>query len=404
MNNPTSISLLQRYRWPLLLVLVLVAGFAVAFWPARIEVESTTVARGTLDVTVEDDGVTRVKEVYLLSAPFNGIVSRIDSEPGDAVTANDTVIARLRPNDPGLLDRRTEQQRRNALEAAKAAHMQAQAEVAHQEAELQLAQTSLSRLQQLQSQNFTSQAELDRARTTVQSLSAAVEQAKAALRQRQFDVRTAEAALLTSSSDLKEGNVLLKAPITGRVLRRLVESEQAVMTGTPLLELGDPHSLEIAIDFLSRDAVRITPGDKVEIRRWGGDGILAGQVRTVEPFGVLKVSSLGIEEQRVNVIIDFTDAPQKWSRLGHGYQVDAAVILWHGENVLKLPLSALFRQGNDWTTFAVDAGKARVKKLKVGHLNSEYAEILEGLAEGDEVIVNPGIHVSDGVRISSAAH
>lgn len=404
MSNVTTTSLLQRYRWPALFTLILLTGLAAAFWPERVQVAIAKVARGSLDVTVEDDGITRVKDVYLLSAPFNGIVGRINSEPGDAVLANDTVIARLRPSDPGLLDRRTEQQRRNALEAAKAAHAQAQAEVTHQEAELQLAQTALMRQQQLQSQNFTSQAEFDRARTTVQSLSAAVELAKAVVRQRQYDVRTAEAALLTTSADLQEGHALLKAPINGRILRRLVESEQAVVTGTPLVELGDPHALEIVIDFLSRDAVRITPGDKAEIRRWGGEGALLGKVRTVEPFGILKVSSLGIEEQRVNVIIDFTDPPEKWSRLGHGYQVDAAVILWHGDSVLKLPLSALFRQGSDWTTFVANGGKAQLRTLKIGHINSEYAEVLEGLTEDDSVIVNPGIHVIDGARISAAAN
>jgi HlyD family secretion protein len=388
--------------WPGIIGGLIVLGLVYAFWPRAELVDIATISRAPMAVTVEDDGVTRVRDVYSVSAPVNGLVERIELDAGHTVTANETVVARLKPIAPGFLDERTVTERRASLDAARSGKTQAAAQVENQKAELALAITELDRIEKLFERGFATQAQLDSARTRVKSLQSSVAMAEAALSQRTYDVEVAQAALIEPGKEQSTGlsEVALKSPVSGKVLRRLVVSEQVVAAGTPLLELGDPSHLEIVVDFLSRDAVRITPGDRVEIKRWGGEGILNGEVDRVEPFGVLKVSSLGIEEQRVNVIIKITDPLEKWERLGHGYQLDAAVILWHADDVLKLPLSALFRKAEQWVTLVDDGGRARLRELEIGQMNTEYAQVLKGLQEGEQVIVNPGSNVDDGSRIT----
>ena len=174
-----------------------------------------------------------------------------------------------------------------------------------------------------------------------------------------------------------------------------------VEAGTPLLEIGDPTELEIVTDLLSKDAVTTSVGDEVLVEDWGGNSVLSGVVKRVEPFGFTKVSTLGIEEQRVNVIIDLTDPPESWQRLGHGYRVDVRIIIWRADSVLRVPLSALFRQGEDWAVFAVVDGYAETRRIEVDHINDRYAQVVGGLAEGDQIIEHPSDRISDGVRVSA---
>ena len=191
------------------------------------------------------------------------------------------------------------------------------------------------------------------------------------------------------------------APITGQILRVLHENEAVVQAGQPLAEVGDPANLEIVVDLLSTEAVKVAPGDAVLITRWGGEGALNANVRLIEPFGITKISSLGIEEQRVNVLIDLADPPERWRRLGHGYQIDAAIVRWQAEKVLLVPIGSLFRQGPDWAVFRVDGGRARLTTVKINHMNDKSAEVLAGLKSGDQVISHPGERVSDGVGVTA---
>ncbi|MBI1214045.1 MAG: HlyD family efflux transporter periplasmic adaptor subunit [Alphaproteobacteria bacterium] len=396
---------LKPWLWPIVLGLVLAAGLTYAFWPRPIAVDIMTLARGPMSVGVEDDGITRVKEVYVLSAPIAGRMLRIEAHAGDFIEAQKTVVATIEPVDPSFLDARARQQLQFTVSAARSARDLAAANVKGRQADLKLARQELARLRPIVAKGFASKARLDTAEATVATLDAALATAEAALRQREFEVKTAEAALIVPSADRNAHGELaccfaVRAPIDGQILRVLHESEGVVASGQPLVEVGDPANLEIVVDLLSTDAVKVAPGDAVEITRWGGDGILNGKVRRIEPFGITKVSSLGIEEQRVNVIIDITDPHEKWARLGHGYQIDAYIIRWRSDDTLLLPVGALFRTGADWTVFQVVDGRARLKVVKIGHMNDEYAEVLEGLSAGDQVISHPGETVRAGASVT----
>lgn len=395
----------RHWLWPTALGLLLVVALLYAFWPRPIGVDIVTVKSGAMEVVIEDDGVTRVKEVYVLSAPIAGKMLRIDAHAGDVIEAQKTLIARIEPADPSFLDERARQQMRFTISAARSARELAAASVRGREAELKLAQQERDRVRPVVAKGFASKARLDAAEANVAMLEAALATAQAALRQREFEVKTAEAALIVpagggrSRSERSSCCLAIRAPINGHILRVLHESEGVVASGQPLVEVGDAADIEIVVDLLSTDAVKVATGDAVKITRWGGDGALNGRVRRVEPFGITKVSSLGIEEQRVNVIIDITDPREKWARLGHGYQIDASIIRWHSESALQVPVGALFRSGSAWSVFQVVDGRARLTPLEIGHVNDESGEILKGLSAGDTVISHPGESVQDGVRV-----
>jgi HlyD family secretion protein len=396
---------LKPWLWPIVLLVVLAAGLAYAFWPRPIGVDIAVIKTGPMDVAIEDDGVTRVRNVYVLSAPIAGKMLRIEARAGDVIEAQKTVIASIEPADPSFLDARAQQQLRFTVAAARSARDLAAANVRAREADLKLARQELDRVRPIVAKGFASRARLDAAEAAVATLEATLATVQAALRQREFEVKTAEAALIVPSADgHSRGDrssccFALRAPITGQILRVLHESEGVVTSGQPIAEVGDPADLEIVVDLLSADAVKVAPGDPVRITRWGGEGVLNGRVRRIEPFGVTKISSLGIEEQRVNVIIDIADSREKWARLGHGYQIDASIIRWHSDDVILVPVGALFRSGNEWTVFRVADGRAQLKRLIVGHVNDEMAEVLDGLAAGDQVISHPGESVHAGAHV-----
>jgi len=400
----------MRARWRRLalwgvLGLLLVAGLLYAFRPQPIPVDIVAASQGPMMVTVEEEGETRVKEVFVLSAPVAGRALRIDAHVGDPVVANETVLARIEPIDPSFLDVRTEAQARAAVRAAEAAKALAAAEVDQARAELEFVETELDRARRLIKSDTISQRSLDEAERAYKTRRAAVATAEAALQMRDFELERARALLVSpAETQANRGEcecVPIRAPVSGRILRVVHESEGVVESGDPLIEIGDPRDLEIVVDLLSSDAVKVETGQRVIIDEWGGPEPLEGRVRRVEPFGFTKVSALGIEEQRVNVIVDFADPPERWRRLGHGYRIEARIVLWQGEDVLQLPLSALFRNGGDWAAFVAEDGRARLRKLTLGERNGLSARITDGLAAGERVVLHPSDRIADGVRIEA---
>ncbi|NCF28501.1 MAG: HlyD family efflux transporter periplasmic adaptor subunit [Gammaproteobacteria bacterium] len=382
---------------------VLVAGLVYAFRPQPIPVDLATVMRGPLVVTVDEEGETRVRDVFVLSAPVAGRVRRIEAEVGDAIVAEQTVVAEIEPVDPAFLDLRSEAQAQAALSAAEANKVLAEAELVEAEAEFEFAGAELQRARRLIKAETISEQALDDAERRHKTTRAAVATAGARLQVRRFELERAQAQLIspvrTRSTNGACDCVPLLAPVHGRILRVLHKSEGVVEAGDPLVEIGDPADLEVVVDFLSSDAVKIRPGQRVIIEEWGGGVALSGHIRLVEPFGFTKISALGIEEQRVDVIIDFTSPPADWQRLGHGYQVEARVVLWEGADVRKLPLTALFRSGDEWAVFVEQDGRARLRVVEVGRRTGLEAEIVESVGSGDRVVVSPSDRISDGVRI-----
>jgi HlyD family secretion protein len=396
---------LRRIVWYALLVVILAAALIYGFRPQPVPVDLAVIERGELTVTIDGDGQTRVREVYVVSAPLSGRVLRIERHVGDKVVANETLLATIQPGDPTFLDRRAQAQAEAAIKAAEAAFALAEAEQARAVAELDFARAELNRAEELAKRGNVSQRDLDRAKLELRTRSAALSTAKASVEMRRFELETARAALIQPGEESGEGDgqaccVEVFSPVDGRILRVIHESEGVVAAGAWLVELGDPADLEVVVDLLSGDAVRVKEGVEVMIEDWGGV-TLAGRVRRVEPYAFTKISALGIEEQRVNVIIDFTDPPEKWQGLGHGYRVDAHILDWRGEDVLKLPLGALFRDGESWAVFVAEDGVARLRHIEIDHGNGREAEVLDGLTEGTSVILHPGDRISDGVRVLS---
>lgn len=380
---------IMRWRWVLAAALLLATGLAYSFWPEAVDVDTGAVTCGPMQVGITDDGVTRVRELYVVSAPVTGYLSRIEWDAGDEIVANATVIARMSGVPSTPLDMRSRAELRDALAAARASGRGVAAS-------LELARADLERAEQLASRGFLAKAQLEAARATARSAEADLQRARAEVGRVQAALTEPAAGTLPAG-----GSIAVRSPQSGVVLRRLTESEGVVAMGTPLVEIGDPQKIEVVIDLLSRDAARVQAGDAVEITRWGGPIPLTGTVRRVEPFGRLKVSALGIEEQRVDVIVDFRpDAASRISALGHGYQVEGTVILWESVRALRVPVGALFRGADGvWSVFVDDHGRARQRAVRIGHINDRFGEVLDGLDVSETVILNPGAMVENGVRI-----
>jgi HlyD family secretion protein len=385
--------------------LVLLAGIAYALRPQAVPVDLATAERGAMMVTIDEEGETRVRDVFRQSSPITGRVRRIELEVGDLVVAEETVVAEIRPVDPAFLTLRDEAQAEAAVRTATAARTLAEAELEQTDAELDFAQSELDRARRLIRNQHISQRALDDAERKYRTRKAAVATAKAALEMREYELERARAELLGPQEGMARQDdcdcVSITAPVSGRVLRVYHESEGVVEAGDPLIEIGDPADLEIVVDLLSSDAVKVKAGQRVIVEEWGGAGPLAGRVERIEPYGFTKVSALGIEEQRVNVIVDFEEAREKWQRLGHGYQVETRMVIWESKSVLKLPLSAFFRVGDRWAVFVEEEGRARRRLVKLGRFGGFEAEILDGLTDGERVVLHPSDRVIDGVRIAS---
>jgi HlyD family secretion protein len=383
---------------------VLVIALTFAFRPQPIAVDTIEIRRSTLVVTVDDEGQTRVHDVYVLSAPVAGHMRRIDLHVGDPAVARETVVAEIAPIDPAFLDPRSEAQARADVRAAESAEALARAAVDQAEAELEFAEREQVRATQLFAEGTISERERDDAQRTFRTRRAILATALAALDVRSYELERARATLVTPAGAPAHAEacdcVAIRAPVDGSVLRILQQSESVVAVGTPLVEIGDPRALEIVVDLLSSDAVNVAAGQRVIIERWGGEARLEGRVRLVEPYGFTKISALGIEEQRVNAIIDLTSPPEAWSRLAHGYQVDVRIVLWEEADALVVPLLALFRDGDAWAVFVAAGGRAELRHVTLGRRNRLEAQVLDGVAESERVVLHPSNRIETRVRIA----
>lgn len=384
-----------------LLVLALAAALVFALRKPAIEVETGQVSRGPLTVTVDDLGETRVRDLYVVSAPVTGQLLRVPLKPGTLVVANKTVLTKIQPMRPAPLDARAYAQAQAQVRSLQDRLSADQSRVSRTRAELALAERDFGRTSELAGRGFVSTANLDRARSVRDAARAAVSEAMQATQATAHDLESARAALLESSTSATGTSaVSVTSPVAGYVLQVQQESERAVVAGTPLVEIGDPRQLEIATDLLSSDAVRVKPGARVLIEDWGGERPLQGRVQQVEPYGFTKVSALGVEEQRVNVIIDFAEPLKAIQRLGHGYRATVRIAVWSAQNVIKVPISALFRTEGEWSVFTVDkTSHARLRKVTIGHMNDEQAEVLNGLSVGDKVVLHPSDKLADGLKV-----
>ena len=375
-----------------------VAGLAaVALWPATIDVDFAPAVRGPLRVTIDEDGQTRVRDRFVVSAPVAGRVERIELEPGDRVVRGVTVVARVRPAPAPLLDARTRSELAAAVETARAAVGQARAERERATAVLDRAETTLGRQQTLAKSAAISGDELDAAVASAKAARSVLAAATFAVQRAERELQLATARLASPAAAGRPVEVI--APVNGVVLRRLRQSEAVVPIGEPLLEIGDADCLEIVADLLSTDAVRVAPGNRVLVEQWGGRTTLDGVVRRVEPSGFTKISALGVEEQRVNVVVDFANIPEASRTLGDGYRVEIRVVVWEQTDVIAVPIGSLFRRGDGWAVFVAENGRARLRPVGVGERNTQDAQITSGLTAGEIVVLFPPDTLNDGSRI-----
>jgi len=376
---------------------------AVLLRPRPVRVDVARAVRGMLQVTVDEEGRTRVRDRFVIAAPISGRVARIGLDPGDAVDIG-TVVARMHPLP---IDPRTHAELEARLEAAEAAQREAAARVEQSQAALEQAQRSANRARQLGGRGMISPEERELAELEEIARQKELEAALFGARGAAYNVEAARAALLAPGSataqalvaacEAQEAGCLeLRAPVRGSVLRVPEESERVVSVGTPLVELGDTAALEVVVDVLSADAVKVRPGARMLIEEWGGAGALEARVRVVEPSGFTKISALGVEEQRVNVIGDFVSSPVP---LADNYRVEARIVVSEHDQVLKIPASAIFRREDEWHVFAVAQGRARERRVEVGERNTSEVEVVRGVTEGDVIIVHPSDQVRDGVRV-----
>jgi HlyD family secretion protein len=339
----------------------------------------------------------------VISAPLAGNLRRMELHAGDAVTRGETLVVAIEPQDPDLLDAREIAEREAKVKSAEATLRLAETTREKAKAGLDFAEAELGRIQQLVQSKASSPHELDDAMLLFRTRSEEYRGAAFSEQIAQFELDLARAALLRARPSEENApdhwDVEIRSPISGRVLRVFQESAAMVAAGTPLIELGDPSDLELEIDVLSRDAVRIRPGAKVRVEDWGGDAPLLGVVRVVEPSGFTKVSALGVEEQRVNVIVDLKEPPTRRTALGDAYRVEARIVVWEGDDVLKVPSSALFRHGQQWAVFRLIKWRASLQTVEIGRQGSLEAEVLHGLREGDQVIIYPSDKVRDGAAV-----
>lgn len=388
-------------RFGMLVTLLAVIGaFAYALREKPVSVDTAVVAAAPMKVSLLQEGITRIRHVYAISSPIAGHLARPVLDVGDKVIANSTVIASIHPLDPPLIDKRMYNELLAAREATRAAITVATSELKRVETELGLAQKELARATRLAASGIIPESTLQKAANTVATLEAQVNSARSSVELRQAELASAEARLRqpTASDPISYCCIDLTAPVTGVVLDVLVTSEQPVVAGTRIADVGNPADLEVTIDLLSTDAVGLRPGTKASIVDWGGDHALEAVVRRIDPAAFTKVSALGIEEQRVNAILDLKKPDPQ---LGHNFRVYADIVLWEAPSVLQVPISALFRNGSQWSVFAEKQGRARMTAVDIGHMNDETAEIAKGLSAGETVVVHPSDMIEDGTLIEA---
>ncbi len=386
---------------------LVVAGFAAwyLFVPEPVQVDVQTIGRGTFEVMVSEEGETRVREVYRISAPIAGKLERLNLHAGDRVASGERV-ASLRPVDPPIRDVRSRLELAAATRAAEAAVGLAQAQVRQAQSALRFAKADFDRASELVRRRVISQAQMDQSELQIRVKEAELKQAEAALSLREQELQSARARemeplQLGSQVANDQCCMAITAPLAGTVLKVVTESEQVVQAGTTILEIGDISDMEIVVDLLSTDAVGVTPGMTARIESWGGDDVLTAKVRRVEPAGFTKVSALGIEEQRVNTVLDFDDPADAGSKLGHAFKVLVRIVKTRTDDAVQVPIGALFRKGTQWSVFAVEDGKAQQRDVELDSFSDTHAQVRSGLEEGDTVIVHPGDTIADGVTVEA---
>jgi len=389
----------RRITW-LSVLLIILAALAYGFRPQPRLVDIVEAKLAPMQVTIEEEGKTRVIDRYIISAPVAGTTCRVDLDVGDSVEKNQMLV-NIKPLQSQALDPRSHAEAEATVAAAESALRAAEQNVHSARADAELAGKELTRLEPLAKQGHVSEDRLDQARATKRSTAATLRSAVFAVDVAKHELDAARTALryTGNTSSNPEDMVQVLAPVAGQVLKVQQECEGVVSPGQPLLEIGDTRSLEIETDVLSADAVKIKPGMSVLYERWGGEKPLTGHVRRVEPVGFTKISALGVEEQRVLIISDITSDTEQWQTLGDGYRVESRFILWEEQDVLQIPASALFRVEDQWALFVMKNNKAKRRNVKVGQRNGLSAQILNGLAEGEAVITHPDNTIDDGVAV-----
>ena len=383
-----------RRRSRVIAAVIAVAVLALAvLWlrPAPVPVETARVRRGPLRVTVDAEGMTRVRQRYEVTSPITGRLARLALSEGDSVRAG-AVVARI---DPTLLDPRGRELAAAELRAAEDAASQARAEMAQARTRAEQAARDLARARQLASARIMAPSDLEGAESIERTRAAELSAATYRVQQLEHDIERARAALEEPGARGTK-SLQLRAPASGRVLRIVERDERVVPAGTPVMEIGDPHDLELVVDVLSTDAVRVAPGDSMLIDAWGGDTTLIARVRRVEPSAFTKTSALGIDEQRVNIIGDIANPPPA---LGDHYRVEARIVVWNAPDVLTVPIGALFRAGDEWSVFVVERGRARRRTVAIGHRGANATEVRAGLTSGEVVILHPSDRIEEGARV-----
>lgn len=380
---------------------LLVAAIGYGFVPRAPLVDAVPIAQASFQVTVREEGQTRVKDRYVLSAPVPGYAQRLRLEVGDTVEAGETILE-IDPLRSSLLDPRTRAEASARVSAAEAQLQVAQQRSDASASDAALAKSELERVSQMQREGTATDSDLDRARADHRAKAAIQRSAAFAVDVTRYELQAAQAALHYAGPEgpgtASGEQVQVRSPLRAKVLRRFHESEGAVPLGERLLELGDPAALEVQVEVLSADAVRIRPEMRVVLDRWGGEP-LEGRVRVVEPIGFTKVSALGVEEQRVLVIVDILSPPERWTSLGDGYRIEATFVLWEGADVLQVPNSALFRAAGRWQAYVYEEGRARLRTLTLGQRNGLYSQVTAGLSPGERVLTHPSDQVTDGAAL-----
>jgi HlyD family secretion protein len=391
----------MKRRNKLALALAAVALAALVAWalqPRPVTVETAVVARGAFELTVSDDGKTRVRERYVVSAPLAGRVERIALEEGDRVKQGQA-IALLTPTAPALLDARTARELEARIGAAQARLAGARAETLRAQAQRDQARADYERQAKLAREGFVAESAREQATLALRTAERNVEAARFAQDAALHDLEQARAALKRYQSGDAEGRWEVTAPVSGSVLKVVQKSEGAVALGAPLVELGDARALEAVVDVLSQEAVAIRPGMPARIELGQGVPPLAAAVRLVEPAAFTKVSALGIEEQRVNVVLDFSDPLDKVQTIGDGFRVEAHIVTQRLDDAVKVPVGALWRDGDGWAVFVAEGERARKRKVEVTLRNTLEAVIAKGVAAGERVVVYPSDALTDGARL-----
>lgn len=374
-----------------------------AFIPEKLKVDITLVEKGDLIIFVEGEGKTRIHDIYTIYTPIDGRVTRIESDPGDVVIAGKTIIANMYPANPAFLDKRSETQAKADIKGAKAALSLASSRVRQAQAQLDFDHSEYKRTQELFKNNMVSTAELERAekRLTMQKVEKETLIANRTLMESRLSAAQAKLLQPEPIEEMKNEvcQICIYSPVDGHVLRILHKSESIIPAGTALVEIGDPRDLEINIEMLSTNAVKVNVGDKAFIKRWGGTEDLAAVVKVIEPSGFTKISALGVEEQRVNVILALTEPYEKWRSLGDAFRVEAEIIIEQMTNTITIPLSALFRQNGNWSVFKVIDGVVVLQAVTVGKRDNFSTEIIEGISVGEQVIVHPNNSVQAGIKV-----